>query len=207
MIRVSDRSTFLFDLDGTLIDSLPAVERAWQTWATSVGLDPVEILPKIHGRRSFETISELVPHLDPLIEDEKLRRLESTDTHGVVLLPGSIELLRSIPRERWTIVTSGTSDVAQARMKATGVDIPAHAVYGENVTHGKPNPEPYLLAAERMGVAPSRCLVFEDTDAGVTSGVAAGMVVVRIGGPHPLAIANVANLSSVRFERDEIVIA
>jgi sugar-phosphatase len=197
MFTVPSKSVILFDLDGTLIDSLPAVERAWSFWATQVGLNPDKVLPHIHGRRSLDSIRVLAPHLDAEEQDLVLRKIESSETEGVRLLPGTTELLASLPVGSWTIVTSGTSDVAQARLRAVGIPVPEHAVYGETVSQGKPSPEPFLLAAERMGVAPDQALVFEDTDAGVRAGHAAGMQAIRVGAPHPLALANVADLSQV----------
>lgn len=170
----------LFDLDGTLINSIPAVDRAWRTWSVRNGLDPDYVLPRIHGRRSIDSIRLLAPHLDAEAENLVLRHLESTDTEGVTLIPGAIEFLQALPPVSWTVVTSGTSDVAQARMQATSIPVPLGAVYGEDVANGKPAPDPYLLAADRLGIPPSECLVFEDTLAGVRSAHAAGMAAVAI---------------------------
>ncbi len=170
----------LFDLDGTLIDSLPAVDRAWSEWAVKNELDPVEILSKIHGRRSIDSVRLVAPHLDPVAEDAWLRNREATDTEGVIALPGVLEFVRSLPLDAWTIVTSGTVDVATPRILAAGLPVPSTAVYGNDVIHGKPAPDPFLLAAQRMGVDPSRCVVFEDTLAGLRSGTSAGCQTVGV---------------------------
>lgn len=171
----------LFDLDGTLIDSLPAVDRAWSIFARKHGLEPAFVLSRIHGRRSIDSIRELVPEIDPEEEDLYIRNLEASDAEGVTVLPGSMELLRALPLNRWCIVTSGTSDVAKSRIKATGLPTPQFAVYGEDVTRGKPAPDPFLLGAEKLGFSPADCIGFEDTDAGLGSIAAAGARPVAVG--------------------------
>jgi sugar-phosphatase len=170
----------LFDLDGTLIDSLPAVDRAWSHFANRHGFEPEFVRARIHGRRSIDSIRELVPHVDPEEEDRWIRNLESTDTTGVVALAGSKALLEALPLDRWCVVTSGTSDVALARIAATGLPLPRYAVFGEDVQRGKPDPEPFAMGAARLGLAPADCLGFEDTDAGIAS--------VRTSGARPVAV-------------------
>jgi len=173
----------LFDLDGTLIDSIAAVDRAWSKWALRHGLEPSEVVPHIHGRRAFDSLRLLAPHPDVDFEAEErwLEGVEAGDTEGIVPIPGALEFVSSVPKERWSIVTSGASPVAIARMNAVGLS-PLHAVFGEEVVNGKPAPDPYLLAAERMGLNTRDCIVFEDTAAGVRSGQAAGMRVIAISG-------------------------
>jgi sugar-phosphatase len=170
----------LFDLDGTLIDSLPAVDRAWTTWFLKHGLDPELMLPRIHGRRSIDSVRVITPHLNAEEEDAHLRYLESSDTEGVVALPGALEFVCALPEDSWAIVTSGTVDVATPRLIKTGLRVPKVAVYGGDVERGKPAPDPFLLAARRMGVAPDRCVVFEDTLAGLKSAREAGCKTVGV---------------------------
>lgn len=189
----------LFDLDGTLIDSLPAVDRAWTTFCIRHGLDPDEVLPQIHGRRSIDSIRRMLPNLDAEAEDAYIRHLESSDTTGVTPLPGALDLLSALPPERWAVVTSGTSDVARARMAAAGIPPPEACVFGEDVMRGKPAPDPFLLAAKRLGFAPADCVGFEDTMAGVLSVEAAGMAAV------PIRVAersSIRDLRQVRVEAD-----
>lgn len=174
-----ETDALLFDLDGTLIDSLAAVDRAWSAWCARNGLDPAEVIPKIHGRRAIDSLRAIAPHLDIQEEDAWLRQRESNDTEGVVAIPGAVEFVRSLTVP-WAVVTSGTSDVARARMRAVGLPEPLSAVYGEDVLHGKPAPDPFRLGAERLGVDPARCLAFEDTLAGVRSAHAAGIRVVAL---------------------------
>ena len=173
----------LFDLDGTLIDSLPAVDRAWSQFAAKHGFEHDFVRSRIHGRRSIDSIRELVPHVDAPTEDAWMRGLETADTEGVVALPGARALLEVLPLDRWCVVTSGTSDVALARLSAVGLPLPKFAVFGEDVERGKPAPDPFLLGAERLGFAPADCLGFEDTDAGLASVRAAGVRPVAVGRP------------------------
>jgi sugar-phosphatase len=170
----------LIDIDGTLVDSLPAVDRAWTNWAKRHQMDQDEVLTKIHGRRSLDSLRLLRPDLDAEEENAWLRHAESIDTEGVIPIPGALDLIGKLPAGCFAIVTSGTSDVAHARLTAVGIEIPAVGVYGEDVADGKPHPAPYLLAASRLNVDPKDCLVFEDTTAGIASGKAAGMKVVAL---------------------------
>jgi sugar-phosphatase len=138
-------------------------------------------VPQIHGRRAVDSLRILSPdpNIDLEVESAWLEGIEAADTEGVVEIPGAMAFVASLPKSYWSIVTSGTSPVAIARMNAVGLS-PLHAVYGEDVENGKPAPDPYLMAAQRLQLDPSDCLVFEDTVAGVRSGKAAGMKVVAV---------------------------
>jgi len=173
-------SGILFDLDGTLIDSLPAVERAWTLWAHRVQLEPSLVLRQIHGRRSLDSVRALAPDRDPLVEDAWLRAQESTDTEGVRMLPGAADLIATLYDAKWAVVTSGTRDVATARLQATGIPIRPSNVYGDDVERGKPDPQPFALGAKRLGLTPSSCLVLEDTASGIRSASDAGCFTVGI---------------------------
>ncbi|MGB0116582.1 MAG: HAD family hydrolase [Terriglobales bacterium] len=182
MISIRCRA-LLFDLDGVLIDSTPAVARVWQRWALEHGLDPETVVRMAHGRPSRTTIRELIPaaNLDRAVldrEDREVERREIEDLDGVVLLPGARELLNSLPPERWTIATSCTRPLAEVRLRAAGLPIPTNMVTSSDVKIGKPDPEPYLKAATKLGFAAEDCIVLEDAPAGVRSGKAAGARVI-----------------------------
>ena len=179
MVRVRC-DAILFDLDGVLIDSTPAVARVWTRWATEHGFDPETIVRHAHGRPSIATIEEFLPDADLQAENLKLEQEEMEDLEGVVPLPGAKELLEVLPLERWTIVTSGTRPLAEVRLKAAGLQIPQHIVTADDIVKGKPDPEPYLKGAAALGFAAEDCLVIEDAPAGVRSGKAAGAAVVAV---------------------------
>lgn len=171
-------SALLFDLDGVLIDSTPAVARVWAGWATERGLDPETVVRIAHGRPSRTTIRELLPNADIDREDREVERREMEDLDGVVLLPGARQFLDSLPPDRWTIATSCTRPLAEVRLRAAGLPIPTTMVTSSEVKIGKPDPEPYLKAAAKLGFAAADCVVLEDAPAGVRAGKAAGAKVI-----------------------------
>ena len=170
----------LFDLDGVLVDSTPAVARVWTGWALAHGLDPGEVVKKAHGRPSITTIRELLPNADHDAENREVERREIADIEGVVPLPGAVELLKALPRDRWAIVTSCTRPLADVRITAAGLPKPKYLVTSTDVEHGKPDPEPYLKGAQLLGVPASECIVIEDAPAGVRAGKAAGAGVLAL---------------------------
>lgn len=188
----------LFDLDGTLVNSLPAVERAWSQWSIENGLNPDEVVPKIHGRRAIDSIAILAPHLDLETAFRRLEHLEATDTDGVVPIAGAIEFIDRLTDIPWGIVTSGTSAIAAPRLKAAGIPRPDVFVAGEDVSEGKPSPAPFLEGQRRLGIPADAILAFEDTVAGVKSARAAGMKVVSLTEEAaPEADASIADYSKV----------
>jgi sugar-phosphatase len=170
----------LFDMDGVLVDSTPAVERVWTGWALEHGLVPDEVVRRAHGRPSLATIIELLPHGDHDAENLEVERREIQDVADVVALPGALQLLRSIPPQRWAIVTSASRPLAKVRLRAAGLPIPEHLVTSNDIQRGKPFPDPYLKGAEILGVAPRDCVVAEDAASGVRSGKAAGARVLGL---------------------------
>ncbi|POP47908.1 sugar phosphatase [Superficieibacter electus] len=180
---------FLFDLDGTLVDSLPVVERSWCQWADRFGINHDEILNYIHGKQAITSLRHFLagrPEEEILAEFTLLERIEATDTNGIVALPGALELLNSLEQHHipWAIVTSGSVPVAHARHKAAGLPLPEVFVTAERVKRGKPEPDAYLLGAELLGLMPQDCMVVEDAAAGVLSGLAAGCRVMAVNVPQ-----------------------
>jgi len=169
---------FLFDLDGVLIDSTPAVIRVWSRWAIAHGFDPAEVVRTAHGRPSISTIRDYLPGADYEAENCVVENGELADLDGVVPLPGARELLNALPADQWTIVTSCTRALAGARLGAAGLPIPDRLVTCDDVKNGKPDPEPYLKGASLLGISARDCVVVEDAPAGIRAGKAAGARVI-----------------------------
>jgi len=176
---------FLFDMDGTLLNSIAVVERVWTGWAVRHGFEPEVFLKTIHGVRASDVIRNLaLPGVDPEHEAKLLLQEELEDVNGIIEIPGSVKFLNSLPPERWAIVTSAPTELFKLRMAAAGIPMPKVIVTGEEVSSGKPSPEGYRLGAERLGVDPAKCLVFEDAVAGILAGEAAGADVVVVTQTH-----------------------
>ncbi|RVA60928.1 HAD-IA family hydrolase, partial [Mesorhizobium sp. M7A.F.Ca.CA.004.09.1.2] len=172
-------AAFLFDMDGTLINSIASAERVWSNWALRQGLDVAAFLPTIHGVRAIETITGLaLPGVDPAYEADLLLKAEAADLDGIIQISGAVAFLDSLPPERWAIVTSAPRELALLRMKAAGIPVPAIIVAAEDVSRGKPAPDCFRLGAERLGFDARDCLVFEDAPAGIAAAEAAGAAVM-----------------------------
>jgi sugar-phosphatase len=182
MIRVECLGV-LFDLDGVLIDSNPAVDRVWSGWAIEHGLDPDAVIRAAHGRPSITTIREYIADEFAEAENKEVERREMADIEGIVPLAGAMDLLLAIPKQRWAIVTSGTYPLATIRIKASGLPTPKNLITSSDILHGKPDPEPYLKGAAKLGFAAKDCVVLEDAGAGVRAGKAAGARVIGIRSP------------------------
>jgi len=178
---------FLFDLDGVLVDSRSVVERTWRRWAERHQLDPLPLLQVAHGRRARDTLRMVVPNLATDAEVEWLDATELADREALPGVPGAKELVTALPRDRWAIVTSCGRDLARLRLGSAGLPIPDVMIVAEDATRGKPAPDVYRLGAERLGYAPSNCVVFEDAPAGIASARAAGARVVGVTTTHPAA--------------------
>lgn len=177
MVEISCEG-LLFDLDGVLVDSNPAVERVWTKWALAHGLDPEETVRLAHGRPSVETVRDILPDADFELENEVILRGEIEDTEGVVAMPGAREFLSFIPVERWAIVTSCDRQLAEVRLRAAALPIPKKMITCNDVRNGKPNPEPYSKGAALLGFPAGKCVVFEDAPAGIRAGKGAGAIVI-----------------------------
>ena len=172
----------LFDMDGTLVDSTVVVELVWKRFADRFGLDLAEILATSHGRRMEDSIVRFGPDGVDVAEVKKdLSDFEFVTTEGVVAVPGAAGFVDSLPADGIALVTSAGRELAIMRMRSVGVPIPSVVVTADDVDRGKPHPDPYLAAAAALGVDPADAIVFEDADAGIESGLAAGMRVIVVG--------------------------
>ncbi len=194
-------AALLLDMDGTLVCSTDDVEQVWRIWCRDHQLNPESVLAMCHGMRSREVIRALALQLDVEREAARLDELDMLHTGGDAIA-GAGELLRRLPPERWAIVTSASERVARHRLHCAGLPLPAVLVGAEAVVNGKP--DPYLLGAERLGVSPARCLVFEDAPAGIESALNARCAVVQVGGDAPLNPAVVAVIRDWREVKVEI---
>jgi mannitol-1-/sugar-/sorbitol-6-phosphatase len=183
----------LFDLDGVLVDSTPAVERVWRRWAAAHNVNPEYVVSMAHGRRSVETIRVVAPEMKAEEENLKVEQMEIEDKEGIVVIPGAPQLLRSLPPNRFTIVTSATPALAVARLGYAELPVPNRFVSADDVVNGKPDPEPYLKGAALLGFAPKDCVVIEDVPAGVQSAKAAGMRAIALTTTYPAAELNAAD--------------
>lgn len=182
-------AAFLFDMDGTILNSTAAAERVWAEWSRRQGLDVEAFMPTMHGSRAVDTIARLkLPGIDPEREAQMITDAEILDVEGVVALPGAAAFLKSLPLDRWAIVTSSPAALAGRRLAAAGLPVPRFMVAADEVTRGKPDPQCYLLGAQKLGVDAGQCLVFEDVPAGILAGEAAGcdVMVVTTTHKHPM---------------------
>lgn len=200
----------LFDLDGVLVDSMHIVRRLWRQWADEQGFALEVVRAAIQGGPGIQTLRRLhaehgVP-ADPVAEALRLCEWEHSHVGEVTPIEGAADTLAALTTAgvRWAIVTSGTERVARGRIEHCGLAQPSVLVSADDVARGKPNAEPYVTGAARLGVTPDRCLVVEDSPGGVAAGRAAGATVVGLTGSHDrerLADAHVVTtgFSGMRF--------
>ena len=191
---------FLFDMDGTVLNSIAAAERIWSAWAVRHGVNVETFLPTIHGVRAIDTITRLnLPGVDAEAQAAFITEAEIEDVEGIVEIPGAAAFLKSLPADRWAMVTSAPRDLALRRMAAAGIPEPAVMITAEDVTDGKPDPAGYRLAAKRLGLEPADCLIFEDATVGIQAAEAAGapLMIITTTHQHPLETAH-ATIASYR---------
>jgi sugar-phosphatase len=210
--KVFHFSGCLFDLDGTLIDSMMAVHRAWTAFAARQGLDPEIILQNIHGRPARESVKEFMADKAPALIEQEIARIkdaESNDTDGVVPITGAIDFLHQLNEYHvpWAIVTSGNDSVANARINAVDLPRPEVIITADQITRGKPDPQPYQLGAQKLGFDTQSCLVFEDAIAGIRSGLAAGSTVIglltQVSNPQELLnVDTISDYTQLKLEKN-----
>lgn len=191
---------FLFDMDGTVLNSIAAAERIWSAWAVRHGVNVETFLPTIHGVRAIDTITRLnLPGVDAEALAAFITKAEIEDVEGIVEIPGAAAFLKSLPADRWAMVTSAPRDLALRRMAAAGIPEPAVMITAEDVSAGKPDPAGYRLAAKRLGLEPADCLIFEDATVGIQAAEAAGapLMIITTTHQHPLETTH-ATIASYR---------
>ncbi|MBF4557454.1 HAD-IA family hydrolase [Pseudomonas sp. p50] len=198
---------FLFDMDGTVLNSIAAAERIWTTWALRHGIDVPSFLPTIHGARAIDTVNRQgLPGVDAEAEAAWVTQAEVEDVEGIVEVSGAAQFLKSLPARQWAIVTSAPRELALRRMAAAGIVEPEVLVTAQDVSAGKPDPAGYLLAAKRLGFDVTDCLIFEDASVGIQAAEASGadLVVITSTHPHPIQTphATLASYDSVSVETD-----
>ncbi|MBC3273060.1 HAD-IA family hydrolase [Pseudomonas sp. SWRI81] len=196
---------FLFDMDGTVLNSIAAAERIWSAWAVRHGVDVEAFLPTIHGARAIDTITRLnLAGVNAQEQAAFITAAEIDDVEGIVEIPGAAAFLNRLPQDRWAMVTSAPRDLALRRMAAAGIAEPAVMITAEDVQAGKPDPAGYLLAAKRLGVEPADCLIFEDAAVGIQAAEAAGaaLMIITTTHQHPVetAHATLASYDALRVE-------
>ena len=185
MHRPSSFAAFLFDMDGTVLDSIAAANRIWRRWAESHGLDAEAVIATMHGVRVVDTVRRWqLPGMDLERESAAITQAEIDDVEGVVAIAGAVRFLRALPADRWAIVTSAPRSLALRRMGAAGIPVPGVLVTADDVTRGKPAPDCFLQAAARLGVAAGDCAIWEDAPAGIAAAEAAGGTVFVVGATH-----------------------
>jgi mannitol-1-/sugar-/sorbitol-6-phosphatase len=177
-------AAFLFDMDGTLVNSTAVVDRVWRAWAARHGVAPEPLMAQLHGVRAIETVRRFAPLADAAAEAAALTQAEMDDLDGVVEIAGAVAFLARLPAARWALVTSAPRSLALRRLEAARIALPEVVVTGEDVIHGKPAPDCFLLAAERLGVDIADCLVWEDSPAGLAAADASGAAAVVITEAH-----------------------
>lgn len=198
---------FLFDMDGTVLNSIAAAERIWTTWALRHSIDVPSFLPTIHGARAIDTVNRQgLPGVDAEAEAAWVTQAEVEDVEGIVEVSGAAQFLKSLPARQWAIVTSAPRELALRRMAAAGIAEPEVLVTAQDVSAGKPDPAGYLLAAKRLGFDVTDCLIFEDASVGIQAAEASGadLVVITSTHPHPIQTphATLASYDSVSVETD-----
>ena len=183
----------IFDLDGTLVDSSEVVRQVMETWCLKNGISFQSVLEVCHGGRTEDTVSLVAPHLCAKSEAAQIEYLESTTLDALMPIPGADRFLASLAPDMWAIVTSSSMLTAEPKLSACRMPMPRVFITAESVNNGKPHPEPFLKAAQALGIEPEDCLLFKDADNGVRSALAAGCKVIVIGDSCNIEHANIVS--------------
>lgn len=177
---IINTKAILFDLDGTLVDSISIIKQIWCDWALSNRINVDDIIPFIHGTSAKNLITKFAPNLDWVGEDCRLLKIELSRLNMTSLIPGVTTMIQSLKNIKWGIVTSSPYELALAKLKIHNLPTPEVLITADDVLNGKPHPESFLLAAERLNIPAKQCLVFEDSNAGINSAYTAKMQVIQV---------------------------
>ncbi|PSU70865.1 HAD-IA family hydrolase [Photobacterium phosphoreum] len=175
---------FIFDVDATLVDTIAVIDEIWKEWSAVKKLNFTDVRPFVHGRKINETLAEINPKYNTedgvlevkCIAVEKMKKAKA--------ITGALKFVKQIPNEMWSIATSGPRQVAVTSLKASGFSLPEVMVCGEDVTQGKPHPEPFLTAAKQLNLLPKQCVAFEDSPVGIRSALEAGCFTIALTTSH-----------------------
>ncbi|MCG7495543.1 HAD-IA family hydrolase [Vibrio sp. Of7-15] len=198
---------FIFDLDGTLVDSIPSIRQSWQEWCQVTNVDYHAVRKANTGSRAADTITKVAPYLDIEQEVSRLEQIECSKVTQLKEIPGALSFISKLPKECWAVATSGSLLTAQPRLAACQFPEPAALITADQVDNGKPHPESFLRAASAMGVKCSDCLAFEDAPNGVRAALSAGCDVIVIGDrcddiKHPNIVARVDNFELLKLKKE-----
>ena len=171
---------FIFDVDATLVNTTQVINNIWKTWASQKGIEFSNILPHVHGRKIIETLILVDPQYSNVDEEKAVKDIAVHAMKSATEVEGALSFVNSIPKNSWAIATSGPRKVAETSLLASGFELPDSMVCAEDVTHGKPHPAPFILAAKNLGLDPQRCIAFEDSPAGIKSAKDAGCFTVAL---------------------------
>lgn len=175
---------FIFDVDATLVDTTKVINDIWKSWAAGHGLHFDAVAPHIHGRKIAETLARLGPRFESAVFEAEVAGIGMTSMKQAKAIAGALDFIKQLPLDRWAIATSGPRAIASTSLTAAGIPLPEVMICAEDVARGKPDPEPFALAARKLNLATHQCLAFEDSPAGVASAKAAGCFTIAILSSH-----------------------
>jgi len=196
---------FIFDLDGTLVDSAAIVELVMRRWCRENEIEYALLEDSSRSSRTEDTVRSVAPHLDCKCEAEKIEAIEREELKNLKEIRGASAFLKRLPERQWALATSSDSLTAKAKLHATGMPFPSVLIGGDQVDSGKPHPEAYLSAAAGLKLSPGDCLAFEDSDTGISSAVAAGCRVMVVGALRTTSISQIIG-NIMDFEEIDFVV-
>lgn len=173
-------SGFVFDVDATLVDTAGAIDKIWMSWAQKHGLSFERIVPHMHGRRIVETLTRVDPQFATFIHEQEVTDIAVATMKQATAIVGAVEFTNQLPIDRWAIATSGAREIAMTSLSAAGISLPHIMICAEDVSHGKPHPEPFALAVKGLNLQADQCAAFEDSPAGIASAKAAGCFTIAL---------------------------